>query len=139
MRGPLAKLVETLDQNITRVFHGTPDEWYAAIGDHRLVLCPRGNGLDTHRAWETLYVGRIPVVVTSSMDAAFDGLPVIILDSWGELRNTSVLAAREASVIRGMASGAYDVRHLRLQHFVCQIMAAAGRMTPGAIAQGITC
>lgn len=27
--------------------------------------CPRGNGLDTHRFWETLYRGGIPVVISS--------------------------------------------------------------------------
>lgn len=26
------------------------------------VVCPRGNGLDTHRVWETLYRGSLPIV-----------------------------------------------------------------------------
>ena len=30
--------------------------------DHKFMLCPRGNGIDTHRMWEAIYCGVIPVV-----------------------------------------------------------------------------
>jgi len=30
--------------------------------DHEAVLCPSGNGVDTHRFYETLYLGRIPII-----------------------------------------------------------------------------
>ena len=103
------------------------------------MLCPRGNGLDTHRAWETLYIGRIPVVAASAMDAVFERLPVIILGSWDELNNTAVLAQNESAIIAGMASGAFDLQRLRLEYYVCQIMAAVGRVTPGALALNFSC
>ena len=32
------------------------------LADHRFVLCPRGNGVDSHRLWETLYLGRQPIL-----------------------------------------------------------------------------
>ena len=32
------------------------------LRNHAFVLCPRGNGVDTHRMWETLYMGSIPIV-----------------------------------------------------------------------------
>ena len=28
---------------------------------YKYVLCPEGNGIDTHRFWETIYAGSIPV------------------------------------------------------------------------------
>jgi hypothetical protein len=52
---------------------------------HKFVLCPNGNGVDTHRLWETLYLGRIPVVTRSPTMEAFASLPMVILDSWGDL------------------------------------------------------
>ena len=32
------------------------------IQEHHLVFCPPGNGWDTHRLWETLYMDRVPIV-----------------------------------------------------------------------------
>jgi hypothetical protein len=49
------------------------------------VLCPRGNGLDCHRPWEALLMGSIPIVKSSAMDSAFDGLPVVIVRDWNEI------------------------------------------------------
>ena len=52
---------------------------------HRFVLCPAGNGLDTHRVWEALLVGSIPVTASSPMDALLRRLPVVIVDDWDEI------------------------------------------------------
>lgn len=51
-----------------------------------LVVCPEGNGADTHRLWETLYMGGVPVVVNSPLlNSLFAQLPVIRLNNWGQL------------------------------------------------------
>jgi len=49
------------------------------------VPCPRGNGLDTHRVWETLYLGAIPVVLNSDRFAALEGWPILFIDDWKEI------------------------------------------------------
>lgn len=41
------------------------------IKEHVLVFCPPGNGWDTHRLWETLYLGRAAVVYNSHFDELF--------------------------------------------------------------------
>ncbi|NBQ42369.1 MAG: hypothetical protein EBU23_07500, partial [Mycobacteriaceae bacterium] len=33
-----------------------------AVRNHKFVACPRGNGVDTHRTWEALYMGSIPIL-----------------------------------------------------------------------------
>ncbi len=50
----------------------------------KYIACPRGNGTDTHRFWETLYRGSIPVVKKSAwaQSIAELGLPVVQLSSW---------------------------------------------------------
>jgi len=55
------------------------------MGHAKFVLSPPGNGLDCHRTWEVLYVGSIPVVISSTLDPLYVGLPVIIVDSWEEV------------------------------------------------------
>lgn len=55
-----------------------------------LVLCPEGNGVDTHRFWETIYMGGTPIVTSNtSMQSFYDNLPVIQLDSWNDLSDIS--------------------------------------------------
>ena len=51
----------------------------------RFVLSPPGNGLDCHRAWETLLMGSIPVMKSSSIDCLFEDLPVLIVQNWNEV------------------------------------------------------
>jgi hypothetical protein len=48
-------------------------------------VCPQGNGVDTHRIWEALALGTIPIVRTSSIDPLFVDLPVLIVHDWAEL------------------------------------------------------
>uniref|UniRef100_A0A6C0H793 Exostosin GT47 domain-containing protein n=1 Tax=viral metagenome TaxID=1070528 RepID=A0A6C0H793_9ZZZZ len=41
-------------------------EYLRELAQHKFCLCLRGNGLDTHRFWESLYLGVIPVVFNNS-------------------------------------------------------------------------
>lgn len=48
----------------------------------RFVLSPDGNGMDCHRTWEALYLGRIPVMRRSAFhEAVYLGLPIVLVDS----------------------------------------------------------
>ncbi|MCF7852612.1 MAG: hypothetical protein K9M07_05165 [Simkaniaceae bacterium] len=55
------------------------------LAKSKFVLSPRGNGIDCHRTWETLYMGGIPVVMSSTLDDLFEGLPVLVVGDWGEI------------------------------------------------------
>ena len=48
-------------------------------------MCPRGNGIDSHRLWEALYLDCIPVIVKADWTAAYSGLPLLVLESWADL------------------------------------------------------
>jgi len=41
-------------------------EYLTELASHRFCLCLRGNGVDTHRFWESLYMGVIPIVINNS-------------------------------------------------------------------------
>jgi len=54
-----------------------------------LVVCPRGNGMDTHRFYEALYMGALPIVLESSYSARLAlelSLPVVKIRSWEDLK-----------------------------------------------------
>lgn len=58
VRKEFLQLMKQNTKNATRV---TPlDNWRAARHS-ALVACPRGNGIDTHRLWETWYSSSMPV------------------------------------------------------------------------------
>jgi len=54
----------------------------------RFIPCPAGNGLDTHRVWEAIYLGAVPVLLESEFcgDATW---PVIVVKNWSELLEKS--------------------------------------------------
>lgn len=53
-----------------------------ALRQHDFCLCPRGNGLDTHRLWETLYMGAVPIVEYDPAYQAFRDLPIYFVHDW---------------------------------------------------------
>ena len=54
--------------------------------DHKFVLCPRGNGIDTHRLWEALYCGVIPVVQRHRTHSFMENnLPVLFVDDYRQI------------------------------------------------------
>lgn len=52
---------------------------------HKFVLCPWGNGIDTHRLWETLYSGGIPVTKFNTAYESFKNLPIIFVNNYEEI------------------------------------------------------
>jgi hypothetical protein len=50
-------------------------DFFQDILDHKMTICPAGNGLDTHRLWEVLYLNRVPVVILTSQQACQGGVP----------------------------------------------------------------
>jgi hypothetical protein len=82
VRGPLLEWLGQPAQSwVTRDSHGVGKSNYLEqLLRHHFVLCPPGNGEDTHRLWESLYCGAIPVVRNSPAIAAFRDLPMLVVD-----------------------------------------------------------
>jgi hypothetical protein len=62
----------------------TPKQYSKLASRYSYIVAPRGNGIDTHRLWETLYRGAIPIVRRSQWLENFSFLDklVIKVDSW---------------------------------------------------------
>ena len=53
--------------------------------EYAFVISPFGCGLDTHRTWEALILGCIPIIAHSDLDPLFDDLPVLLVDKWSDV------------------------------------------------------
>ena len=72
------------------------EDYFVELKRHRYAICPRGNGLDTHRLWECLYLDVIPIMLkTDSVNIG--NLPVIYVDSWDDLDTTFLNIMNDAN------------------------------------------
>jgi len=55
------------------------------IYSHKFCFAPRGNGIDTHRLWESLYLRTIPIVKKCIGMEDFYDLPILFVDDWENL------------------------------------------------------
>tara|TARA_B110000285_G_scaffold235601_1_gene318529 strand:- start:27833 stop:35488 length:7656 start_codon:yes stop_codon:yes gene_type:complete len=75
--------------------------YYSEVKAHKYQLCPPGNGMDTHRIYEALALGTIPILLlgqSDQMDNLYSTLPVLGVSSWEHV--TEVLLNREYDRLR---------------------------------------
>lgn len=58
------------------------ENYIRTLSTYKFALAPPGRGIDSHRCWEALMVGTIPIVISSTINELYEGLPVVIVDSW---------------------------------------------------------
>lgn len=87
------ELLEVAEQD-TKVFEVikvplSPKRFAQEMNQYKFVACPRGNGIDTHRFWEALYRGSVPIVIASkwSKSLKYLDLPLIEVSDWAEAGN----------------------------------------------------
>lgn len=76
------------DNKLVTICKGTNHKRYIQnLSEFKFNLCPRGNGLDTHRIWESLMVKSVPILLKNKFSENFInlGLPFLLLDEWEEL------------------------------------------------------
>jgi hypothetical protein len=67
--------------NRPNLFDGYLDNIY----NHKFVICPEGNGIDTHRTWESLYLGTIPIEKRNLNNKFYADLPICFVDNWEDI------------------------------------------------------
>ena len=59
------------------------DAYLKALMAHKYAICPEGNGTDTHRFWECLYLKTIPICLKNPVTVYYSTMyPVYLLDDW---------------------------------------------------------
>lgn len=95
------------------------------LARHKFCLCPRGNGIDSHRFWESLYLDCIPVVVRPDWISAYSEFPLLLLNSWDEL---PFVDWRQAYL--RIKSTAHRFEGLSLKHLTDQIVGSLAGVKP---------
>ena len=85
------KVKEALENNklITSQMFKNADSYKKTLSESMFNICPPGNGLDTHRFWESLLLNTLPIVVRSSFTSNLEKLkiPALYLDKWTDLND----------------------------------------------------
>lgn len=96
-----------------------PSKYFANLYNHKFVCCPEGNGIDTHRTWETLYMGSIPIEKRNVNNSFYQDLPICFVNSWEEVTEEFLL--KEWDRIKETD---WDLGKLNLEYWKTQIRKA---------------
>jgi len=62
------------------------EKYLKLLSTFQFAICPEGNGLDTHRFWECLYLKTIPICLRNEITIYYQQFfPMVLLDNWSEL------------------------------------------------------
>ncbi len=66
-------------------------EYFNVLQKYMFVASPPGNGEDCHRTWEALYLGAVPILMSSTMTEGFVrlGIPIWVIGNWKDLMQYS--------------------------------------------------
>ncbi len=91
-RGECVQILSRLPNVTYRQNKISYDKYLREMAQHIFVACPDGNGLDTHRMWEALYIGCIPVakrrVFTERLSEHF---PMVLVKDWREVTHQKLM------------------------------------------------
>jgi len=91
---------------------GRFDEYLDNIYNHKFVMSPQGNGLDTHRTWECLYIGSIPIEKRNLNNRFYADLPICFVDNWEDLTEDFLLSEFER-----IQSGKWNLEKLTFEYW----------------------
>jgi hypothetical protein len=62
-------------------------EYLQKMSEYKFIICLRGNGFDTHRHYESLLVGSVPIIENTPVRMIYenDNLPHIVVQQWADI------------------------------------------------------
>ena len=60
-------------------------EFYRTLKRCKYAICPAGTGIDTHRVYECINLGVIPIVKSSPLDPLYSTMPIKIIKEWTDV------------------------------------------------------
>jgi hypothetical protein len=102
-------------------------EYLTELANHMFCLCLRGNGIDTHRFWESLYLGVIPVIINNSKTNCKNfvnylrntGIPFYEITDEDMSKYTSEYFNKELylRILERLGKSIFHVEELKLSHY----------------------
>ena len=75
----------TESNNICMAPRSNNEEYWRSISKSNYVIAPHGNGVDSHRIWECLYLRATPVVEHHECFSQFKDLPILFVDDYSSV------------------------------------------------------
>tara|TARA_B100001029_G_C15049155_1_gene449392 strand:+ start:671 stop:1693 length:1023 start_codon:yes stop_codon:yes gene_type:complete len=63
----------------------SPEKYMNQIKQNSFTLAPWGNGVDTHRIWESLYLGSIPITKYHKTLNTLEDLPILFVENYSDI------------------------------------------------------
>lgn len=82
------------------------------IYNHPFVICPEGNGMDTHRTWECLYLRTIPIEIRNTNNQFYKDLPICFVNSWEEITEEFLY-----NEFKRIAEGKWNIEKLKFEYW----------------------
>jgi hypothetical protein len=60
-------------------------EFYRTLKRCKYAICPQGTGIDTHRVYECVNLGVIPIVRSSPLDSLYASMAVKVVRDWTDV------------------------------------------------------
>jgi hypothetical protein len=82
-----------LKDKLTWLSEVSPRNNISRLSEYEFCICPEGNGVDTHRLWEALYVKTIPIVIKSEFTDILlhNNIPLVVLDDWSHFDESKLV------------------------------------------------
>jgi hypothetical protein len=80
-------IVDLLDKKAIAFKHESNlsfEQYCINMSKHKFVIAPPGNGVDTHRCWEALYMNCIPIVIKHHIYDNYN-LPILQVNSYDQI------------------------------------------------------
>ena len=91
-------------------------KFWKNMNDYTFVICPFGNGLDTHRAWEVLCLGRIPIIEKSGLNKVYENLPVVEVSDWNII-DEKFLEEQKQKILKNIKLQKYNFDKLTIEYW----------------------
>ncbi len=87
-RSNINKIISKVEY-INRYDHLKNETYISKLAKSKFNICPEGNGIDSHRIWESLILKSIPIVKRNKFIdmLSSNDVPLFVLDNFDDLRN----------------------------------------------------
>lgn len=92
------------------------DHYLRCLASSYFCIAPRGNGIDTHRMWEALYLRTVPIVTRSILTEQHRDFPMIVLDDWAQFREIDF-----SPELYERVWGGWDVGEINLARYLVRV------------------
>ena len=83
-RGEINNILKQKNNVVVQETRLSYEGYIEGMSRHKFIVCPVGNGVDTHRLWEAMYIGCTPISLRHRIYRDYN-LPIIQVDNWSDI------------------------------------------------------